>query len=537
MRSEMGLINKTIYLDNAATTPLAPEVIEAMHQALLQSNPFWANASSDHRLGHAAKQEIVRATDTIAQVLNCDPTALLFTSGATESINQALKGVMTLQKTKRHLITTTIEHKATLQVVHSLMQEGVKATFLKPDAEGQVTLEMIQQAITPETALVSLIWINNETGTIFDIERISAYLRSQKILLHVDATQAIPRMRIDASQVDLLSMSAHKCYGPKGAGLLIRNVFPKINLKPLIEGSDAQMGIRAGTLPNHQIIGLAQALVQLDKNYDEQIQKASTRHTQILEQFNSLNVQLNGGKNTTPSIMNLYFPDIMNETFMYLLPNICLSAGSACSSENHAPSHVLTELGLTPLAARQSIRLSFGQFTSYEMLETAILQMKFVANFLQAIAKGIPAHLALSALELDTTDFNNTALISTIINPQLIQYDSNNPSENMMTASSSPLDTFQHRNDENEITLEIIRDGNYLLINARVCGCPYLIALISMLLQSLRKLTLDEYHKFDAKSYLDAASNQISLPAHKIKLPVILHNLFNQIKNQYIEIQ
>lgn len=532
----MDLNNKTIYLDNAATTPLAPEVTEAMHQALLQTNPFWANTSSDHRLGHAAKQEIVRARENIAHILNCDPMALLFTSGATESINQALKGVMRLQKTKRHLITTTIEHKATLQVVHSLMQEGIKATFLKPDAQSQITLEMIQQAITPETALVSLIWVNNETGTILEIEKISAYLRRQKILLHVDATQAIPRMKIDASQIDLISMSAHKCYGPKGVGLLIRNIFPKINLKPLIEGSDAQMGIRAGTLPNHQIIGLAQSLQFLDKNYAEQIEKNRTRHAHILEQFAPLNVQLNGGTNTTPSIMNLYFPNIMNETLMYLLPNICLSAGSACSSENHAPSHVLTELGLTPIAARQSIRLSFGQFTSYEMLETAILQMKYVATFLQSVANGTPAHLTLSVLELDTREFNNTILIQTLINPELVQYDSKNIFENTTTLNLSEKIIFNHQNDENEIKIEILRNGNFLMINACVCGCPYLITLLSMLLKTLRKLQIDEFHSFDIKSYLDKISNQILLPTHKIKLPVILQTLFDQIKKQYIKI-
>lgn len=370
--AEEAVESEPLYFDYAATTPPAPEVISAIEKAL---RFHWGNLSSHHHFGYEAKDKVEAAIAQIASILGVERDELIFTSGATESINQAIKGVLKGGR-KRHLITSTIEHKATLQSAQALLKEGYEVTFLAPNESGLITAEMVEEAIREETGLISLIWVNNESGHCQPVEEIAAVAKEAGVPLHLDATQAAPHLPIRAREVDLMSLSAHKCYGPKGIGVLYRRNFPRLPLKPLIDGGGGQLGIRAGTMMNEQIIGFSKALSLIE----EQRELIDESHTlwgeYLLERLAPLGVRRNhtpysdeGEELLIPSILNLHCPNIHHDTLLALLPNIALATGSACNSDERLPSYILTELGYSERHAYESIRISLGRYTTYQEVE------------------------------------------------------------------------------------------------------------------------------------------------------------------------
>ncbi len=392
-------LKEAIYLDYAATTPVAPSVISAMSRAMEQ---LWGNVSSPHLFGALAEQAVESSLDEIAHFLGCERDELIVTSGATESINQALKGVMRRSK-KRHLITSTVEHKATLQVAQQLIKEGVKVTFLTPNSEGVISPKMVEEAITDESALISLIWVNNETGTIFDLPEIAKMARRRNVLLHVDATQATPHFPLDLKQFDLASLSGHKCYGPKGIGLLYRRNFPRLPLQPLIDGSGGQLGIRSGTMMNEQIIGLAEAFRSLKEGRAEAELRYRTWGDYLLAELAPLGVSRNGASPQIASLINLHIPDVHHDLLMASLPDLALSKGSACNSDDQLPSYVLTESGYSHQHATQSIRISLGEMLTFDTFKSAVERLKGAIEHWQSVARH---PLPMPALELHEPHFS-----------------------------------------------------------------------------------------------------------------------------------
>lgn len=359
-----------IYLDYAASTPIAPEVAKIMIDCISDTAQTgqYANPSSLHAPGVAAKKSIEAARQSVADLLHATPEEIIFTSGATESINTALKGVIypKLQNHQPcHIITSQIEHSATLETCRHLAKLGAHVTYLKPDHRGQHTLEKIKAAMKPETCLVSLHWVNNEVAAIQPIRDIGQYCREKGILLHTDAVQAAGKIPIDviADHIDLLSLSAHKFYGPKGIGALYVRKSPQVRISPLHHGSGHERGYRAGTLPTHQILGLGAAakLVQ---------SKLSTEPTRLkalkLELWHGIKqliptAEVNGDLDLgAPHILSVVLPGVDRDA---LQQKVACSFSSACHSSDITVSFVLLAMDIPVDKAKQSVRFSMGLFT------------------------------------------------------------------------------------------------------------------------------------------------------------------------------
>ncbi len=376
-----------IYLDYAATTPIDPAVIEAMVNAMESD---WANVSSPHELGIMANQTIEKSLTEIAAHFNVERDEIIITSGATESINHALKGLLVGQK-KKEIITSTIEHKATINTVQALMKEGYRGKFIAPNSDKTITPEMIEAAITDDTALISLIWVNNETGDKLPVEAIAKIARAHKIPIHIDATQAAPHFQFDASQFDLVSLSAHKCYGPKGIGLLYRRNFPKLPMHPLIDGSGGQLGLRAGTMSNEQIVGFAKALQLIAQTWVDERHRLVRLESLLLKRLLPYGVEVNSASPNAerePGVLNLYIPNVHADALMALTPKLAIAKGSACNSDDTLPSYVLTEMGYDDRRALSSIRISVGRYTTEELILSAGDHLATAIEFLQNIANG-----------------------------------------------------------------------------------------------------------------------------------------------------
>jgi len=363
-----------IYLDYAATTPVDPRVAERMWAYLGSEQDFGNPGSSSHVYGLRAKHAVEQAREQVAALLNTDPRAIIWTSGATESNNLALKGVLhTLRPQKNHIITCQTEHKAVLDTCAALQRESVRVTYLAPQADGRINLSQLEAALADDTALVSLMHVNNETGVIQDIAAVGAWTRSHGILLHVDAAQSAGKVPIDvqAMSIDLLSICGHKIYGPKGIGALYVGRKPRVRLTPLIHGGGQERGLRAGTLATHQIVGLAEccALAQADMATEQARIKA------LREQFLSTvqklgQVFLNGSDSYgAANIINLSFAGIDAEALLMELDDIAVSTGSACTSATAEPSHVLRAMALSAERIHGSIRFSLGRFTTQQDID------------------------------------------------------------------------------------------------------------------------------------------------------------------------
>jgi len=368
-----------IYLDYAATTPVAPEVAELMAGYLTLDGCFANPASRSHLAGWQAEQAVEKARQQIAKLLAADVREIVWTSGATEANNLALIGAARANPDKgRHIITSALEHKAVLDTCHWLEKEGYSITRLKPDSQGQISVEQVAEALTPDTLMVSLMLVNNELGTVNPIADIGELLTNHSALFHVDAAQAAGKLPIDVNQlqVDLLSISGHKFYGPKGVGALYVRRQPAVHLEAIIHGGGHERGMRSGTLPTHQLVGMGLAAQMAEEQMAVDKGHITQCRANFLQQLNpALFVQTAENTSNWPGIVNLAFPAVEAETLMMALPDLAVSTGSACNAASIDPSYVLVALGLSREVALSSIRFSFGRYLTLEQATLAGQQL------------------------------------------------------------------------------------------------------------------------------------------------------------------
>jgi cysteine desulfurase len=366
-----------IYLDYSATTPADPRVAEKMMQCLTLDGIFGNPASRSHRFGWQAEEVVDEARNHIADLIAADPREIVFTSGATESNNLAIKGIAHFyQKQGKHIITCKTEHKAVLDPCRYLEGEGFEVTYLDPQPNGLVTLQQLEAAMREDTILVSLMHVNNEIGVIQDVAAIGELCRARKIFFHVDAAQSIGKIAIDvdAMKIDLLSMSAHKIYGPKGIGALYVRRKPRVRLEAQMHGGGHERGMRSGTLATHQIVGMGEAfrIAKLEMATEEaRILALRDRLWNGLKNIEE--VYINGDLDRrVPGNLNVSFAYVEGESLIMALKDLAVSSGSACTSASLEPSYVLRALGLSDELAHSSIRFSIGRFTTEEEIDYTV---------------------------------------------------------------------------------------------------------------------------------------------------------------------
>ncbi len=367
-----------VYLDYAATTPADPRVAVVLNQHLGQDGIFGNPSSNTHAFGRAAAWAVETARTHVAALLGADPREIVWTSGATEANNLALRGVMRADTRKgRHLVTAKTEHKAVLDVCRQLEREGCAVIWLDPEPDGLIAPERLAAALRPDTVLVSLMHVNNETGVAQDLAALGALVRNHGALLHVDAAQSAGKLPLDLQilPVDLLSISAHKLYGPKGIGALyVRQRPHRVRLEPLLYGGGQERGLRAGTLPTHQIVAMGEAcrIARVEMEAEQaRIRRLRDRLWQGLAALGA--VELNGhSERNVAGILNISFAGIAAEALLDALPDIALATGSACNSASHEASHVLRAMGCDTFRMRGAVRFSLGRFTTAEEIEYAI---------------------------------------------------------------------------------------------------------------------------------------------------------------------
>ncbi len=366
-----------IYLDYSATCPVDPRVAEKMMQCLTLDGNFGNPASRSHRFGWQAEEAVDEARNHVADLIGADPREIVFTSGATESNNLAIKGAAHFYaKQGKHIITSKTEHKAVLDTCRHLESEGYEVTYLEPQSDGLFTLQQIEAAMRPDTILVSIMHVNNEIGVIQDLAAIGELCRSRKILFHVDAAQSAGKVDIDvdAMKIDLLSLSAHKVYGPKGIGALYVRRKPRVRLEAQMHGGGHERGMRSGTLPTHQIVGMGEAFRLAKLEMTEENVRVQALRDRLYNGLKDIEqVFVNGSMDRrVAGNLNISFAYVEGESLMMALKDLAVSSGSACTSASLEPSYVLRALGLNDELAHSSIRFSIGRFTTEEEIDYAI---------------------------------------------------------------------------------------------------------------------------------------------------------------------
>ena len=394
--------NKTIYFDYASTTPVDPRVADKMHQCLLLDGNFGNPASRSHEFGWKADEAVEKARLQVANLVNADSREIVWTSGATESDNLAIKGAARFYKDRgNHIITSKIEHKAVLDPCRQLEREGFEITYLDPDEDGVISLENIKKHVKDSTILISIMHINNELGAVNDIEEIGKFTRENKIIFHVDAAQSTGKLPIDLSnlEVDLMSFSGHKTYGPKGIGALYVRRKPRVRLEALLHGGGHERGFRAGTLPTHQIVGMGEAFKIAAEEMESDNKKIKELSEIFWQEISDIEeIVLNGSfKNKVPNITNVSFAYIEGESLIMALKDVAVSSGSACTSASLEPSYVLRALGRPDELAHSSIRFSFGRFTTVD-------EVKMVAQTAKKVVKQLRELSPLWDMYLDGVD-------------------------------------------------------------------------------------------------------------------------------------
>ena len=407
----MKAVNEpTIYLDYASTTPVDPRVASKMMEYLTPKGEFGNPASRSHRYGWAADEAVEEARSHVANLVNCDPREIVWTSGATEADNLAIKGVARFYKSKgNHIITSKIEHKAVLDPCRQLEREGFEVTYLDPDEGGIISPEAIKNALQENTILISVMHINNELGTLNDLEAIGTIARNHGAFFHVDAAQSTGKVEIDLSNlpVDLMSFSAHKTYGPKGIGALYVRRKPRVRIEALIHGGGHERGMRSGTLPTHQIVGMGEAFRIAQEEMISDLEKIKNFHEIFLKEAMKIeHAYINGDvNNKVPNILNISFNFVEGESLIMGLKDIAVSSGSACTSASLEPSYVLRALGRKDELAHSSIRFSFGRFTEEAEVQRTIEILGNVVERLRELSPLWEMHLDgidLDAVEWDT---------------------------------------------------------------------------------------------------------------------------------------
>lgn len=384
-------MNIPIYLDYSATTPVDPRVAEKMMQYLTLQGNFGNPASRSHHFGWEAEKAVEEARAQVAALVNADPKEIVWTSGATESDNLAIKGVAHFyQKKGKHIITCKTEHKAVLDTCRQLEREGFEVTYLDPEPNGLIELKKLETAIRDDTILVSIMHVNNEIGVIAGIAEIGEMTRARKILFHVDAAQSAGKVPIDLQnmQVDLMSFSAHKIYGPKGIGALYVRRKPRVRLEAQMHGGGHERGMRSGTLPTHQIVGMGEAF----RIAKEEMATENERFKELRDRlWNGLKdleeIYVNGDlEHRISGNLNLSFNYVEGESLIMALKDLAVSSGSACTSASLEPSYVLRALGRNDELAHSSIRFTMGRFTTAEDIDYAIPLIRNKIEKLRALS-------------------------------------------------------------------------------------------------------------------------------------------------------
>ena len=364
-----------IYMDYGATTPVDPRVVDAMVPWLYEH--FGNAASRSHAWGWEAEKAIENAREQVADLIGADPREIVWTSGATESTNLALKGAANFYKGKgKHLITLKTEHKATLDTMRELERQGFEVTYMDVQEDGLLNLEKFKAAIRPDTILASVLFVNNEIGVIQDIAAIGAICREKGVLLHVDGAQATGRVNIDLKTlpVDLMSLTAHKTYGPKGVGALYVRRKPRVRLEAQMHGGGHERGMRSGTLPTHQIVGMGEAFAIAKKQMHDDNAHAARLQKRLLDGLKDVDqVFINGSLDKrVPQNLNMSFNFVEGESLIMGIKGLAVSSGSACTSASLEPSYVLRALGRSDELAHSSLRMTIGRFTTEEEIDYAI---------------------------------------------------------------------------------------------------------------------------------------------------------------------
>ena len=380
-----------IYLDYSSTTPVDPRVAEKMIQCLSPEGNFGNPASRSHVFGWRAEEAVEEARRQVADLINADPREIVWTSGATESDNLAIKGAANFYSKKgRHIVSSRIEHKAVLDTCRQLEREGYEVTYLEPDSDGLITPEMVASVLRDDTTLVSLMHVNNEIGVINDIAAIGELTRARKIIFHVDAAQSAGKIPLDmeSMKVDLLSISAHKLYGPKGIGALYVRRKPRVRLEAQMHGGGHERGMRSGTLPTHQIVGLGEACRIAAAEMDGERARVEMLKDRLLSQIADLEeVHINGSlEQRVPGILNISFAYVEGESLMMSLKDLAVSSGSACTSASLEPSYVLRALGLSDELAHSSLRISLGRFTTEAEVDHAVAEIREAVSKLRELS-------------------------------------------------------------------------------------------------------------------------------------------------------
>mgnify|MGYP000476376422 CR=1 FL=1 len=379
-------MKRPIYLDYAATTPVLPEVAQRMMECLTFEGTFGNPASRSHAYGWQAEEKAEYAREQVANLVKADPREIVWTSGATESNNLALKGIAQFYGSKgKHIITSKIEHKAVLDTCRELEEQGFEITYLEPEPRtGLITPEMVKAALRPDTILVSLMMVNNEIGTITDVAAIGELTRANKTFLHVDAAQAAGKVEIDLStmKIDLMSFSGHKIYGPKGIGALYVRYEVQQQIKTQIHGGGHEQGLRSGTLATHQIVGMGEACRLAKLILVEEQQRIQHLRNQLLQGLQALTfVNLNG--HATQHVANYLNVSFLGERANSIIAAIkqvaAVSSGSACNSHHSTQSHVLNALGLNEELAAHTVRFSFGAYSTEEHIEKLLNELAIIS--------------------------------------------------------------------------------------------------------------------------------------------------------------
>ena len=366
-----------IYLDYSSTNPVDSRVAAKMMECLTLDGNFGNPASRSHMSGWKAEEAVETARRQVADLIHCDPREIVWTSGATESDNLAIKGAAKFYQDKgRHLVTSVIEHKAVLDSCKQLEQEGFSVTYLTPDSRGMISPGQVAAAIRPDTTLVSLMHVNNEIGVVNDIRAIGEVTRQHGVLLHVDAAQSAGKIAIDLSQmqVDLMSLTAHKIYGPKGIGALYVRRQPKVRIEPQVHGGGHEQGMRSGTLPTHQIVGMGEAFALAMNEMAAENARILALRNRLLNGLKAIPaMSVNGDlEQRVPGNLNVSFGYVEGESLMLALRDLEISSGSACTSASLEPSYVLRALGLSDELAHSSVRITVGRFSTEEEIDYAV---------------------------------------------------------------------------------------------------------------------------------------------------------------------
>jgi cysteine desulfurase len=491
----------TIYLDYAATTPVDPRVATVMADCLADPHAQANPASVTHGPGLAARQRVEAARAEVASLIGSRPDEIIFTSGATEANNLALLGVARASLRARagrgHIVSSRTEHKSVLDTCKQLEKEGFAVTLVEPDASGRVTLEAARAALRADTLLLSLMWVNNEIGTISDIAAIAEICRARGILVHTDASQAAGKLPLDVERlgVDFLSLTAHKFYGPKGIGALYVRESTRPRIAPIQFGGGHERGLRSGTLPTHQIagFGMAAALARAEgKNDAAHARDLASRLWRELEPVPG--AILNGHpEQRVPGLINVSFPGVEGESLITGLADFALSSGSACSSASREPSYVLRALGRDTELAQSSLRMSLGRFTTAAEVDAAATAIRAEVARLRTLAGTLgPAEPAAHG----DTPVPAGSLLAQSLNPRARRYFLAAPRPPVFPQGDHPPEVRQGRAGKQALGTAVcfelrIADGTVKSARFTAYGCPHTVAVAAWLCEVLEGFRLD----------------------------------------------